>query len=141
MADHSKPVPNTRLRAVRELEFQMSRREFAKKINDTGRAMGENVACGPRLGADWEDGNVLCPRAVYQRILTQMTRVRSMADPGFRLPTPARPAARPQGPQEDSAERRDFLFDGAGVLLALPLGTGQTPGRSARARYAPSKRP
>lgn len=132
MADHRKPVPNTRLRAVRELEFQMSRSEFAKKINDTGRAMGENVACGPRLVADWEDGNVLCPRAVYQRILTQMTRGRSMADLGFRLPTPAlsvRSAGRPFGPQEDSVERRAFLFDGAGVLLALPLGTGQAPGK------------
>jgi hypothetical protein len=133
MADHSKPVPNTRLRAVRELEFQMSRREFAKKVNDTGRAMGENVACGPRLVADWEDGNVACPRAVYQRILTQMTRGRSMAGLGFSLPTPAppvRPAARPSGPQEDSVERRAFLSDGAGVLLALPLGTDrQAPGK------------
>ncbi|MFJ3043809.1 hypothetical protein [Streptomyces tendae] len=133
MADHSKPVPNTRLRAVRELEFQMSRSEFAKKVNDTGRAMGENVACGPRLVADWEDGNVACPRAVYQRILTQMTRGRSMADLGFRLPTPAppvRPAARPYRPQEDSVERRAFLSDGVGVLLALPLGTDkQTPGK------------
>ncbi|MGW6744813.1 hypothetical protein ACWGDX_29450 [Streptomyces sp. NPDC055025] len=137
MADHSKPVPNTRLRAVRELEFQMSRSEFANKVNDTGRAMGENVACGPRLVADWEDGKVLCPRAVYQRILTQMTHGRSMADLGFRLPTPAlparpaRPAARPNGPrqEEDSVERRAFLFDGAGVLLALPLTAGQTPGK------------
>ncbi|QKZ18581.1 hypothetical protein [Streptomyces chartreusis] len=137
MADHHKPVPNTRLRAVRELEFQMSRPEFAKKINDTGKAMGENVACGPRLVADWEDGNVTCPRAVYQRILTQMTHGRSMADLGFRLPAPApparpaRPAARPNGPhrEEDSVERRAFLFDGAGVLLALPLTAGQTPGK------------
>jgi hypothetical protein len=32
---HSKPIPNTRLRAVRELEFQISRSEFAKKVNET----------------------------------------------------------------------------------------------------------
>ncbi|WP_329266784.1 hypothetical protein [Streptomyces sp. NBC_01451] len=125
MADRRKPVPNTRLRAVRELEFQMSRDEFAKKVNKVGMAMGENVACGSRLVADWEDGRVACPRAVYQRILTTMTGGRSMADLGFRLPAPALPvlpAARPYGLQEDSVERRAFLFDGAGVILALPLG-------------------
>ncbi|MEU9189436.1 hypothetical protein AB0D14_33825 [Streptomyces sp. NPDC048484] len=132
MADHRKPSPNTRLRAVRELEFQMSRSEFAKKVNTTGKAMGENVACGARLVADWEDGKVLCPRAVYQRILTTMTSGRSMADLGFRLPAPAlsvRPAARPYGTQEDPVERRAFLLDGAGTILALPLGTGQAPGK------------
>ncbi|MGW0538103.1 hypothetical protein [Streptomyces sp. NPDC003032] len=132
MADHRKPVPNTRLRAVRELEFQMSRGEFAKKVNELGKAMGENVACGSRLIADWEDGNVGCPRAVYRRILTTMTG-RSMADLGFSLPTPALPvlpADRPYGLQEeDSVYRRAFLFDGAGTILALPLGKGQAPGK------------
>lgn len=131
MADHSKPGPNTRLRAVRELEFQMSRSEFAKKVIKTGKAMGENVACGSRLVADWEDGKVLCPRAVYQRILTKMTG-RSMADLGFRLAAPALPVlpvAGPYGPQEDSVDRRAFLFDGAGAVLALPLGTEQVPGK------------
>jgi hypothetical protein len=131
MADHSKPSPNTRLRAVRELEFQMSRSEFAKRVIKTGNAMGESVACGSRLVADWEDGKVLCPRAVYQRILTKMTG-RSMADLGFRLASPALPvlpAAGPYGPQEDSVERRAFLFDGAGAVLALPLGTEQARGK------------
>ncbi|MFD3932646.1 hypothetical protein [Streptomyces sp. NPDC058614] len=132
MADHRKPIPNTRLRAVRELEFQMSRSEFAKRVNAVGTAMGENVACGPRLVADWEDGKVLCPRAVYQRILTKMTGGRSMAGLGFRLASPAvsvPPAAGPYGPQEDPVDRRIFLLDGAGVLLALPLSTEQAPGK------------
>ncbi|MEU2076599.1 hypothetical protein [Streptomyces sp. NPDC013489] len=132
MADHIKPVPNTRLRAVRDLELQMSRREFAKEINTIGAAMGENVACSSRLIADWEDGNVGCPRAVYQRILTKMTG-RSMVELGFRLPAPALsvlPASGPYGPEEDDVERRAFLFDGAGVLLALPLAGGQqAPGK------------
>ncbi|MGW2841804.1 hypothetical protein ACWCWD_28965 [Streptomyces sp. NPDC001493] len=137
MNDHpSKPVPNTRLRAVRELEFQMSRTEFATKVNETGKAMGENVACGPRLVADWEDGNVRCPRAVYQRILTKMTHGRSMTDLGFTLP--ARAARSGQsltgayGRQEEPArapDRRTFLLDGAATLLVLPLTTGPTPGK------------
>ncbi|MFJ2263049.1 hypothetical protein ACIOKD_32895 [Streptomyces sp. NPDC087844] len=138
MAEYQKPVPNTQLRAVRDLEFQMSRSEFAKKINEIGRAMGENVACGPRLVADWEDGTVFCPRAVYQRILTMMTGGRTMAALGFRPPatatvtaTAARSDAGPYGPQEDAVNRRDFLLDGAGAILNfhLPLGDGQAPGK------------
>lgn len=125
MADHRKPTPNARLRAVRELEFQMSRQEFAKKVNKVGEGMGENVACGSRLVAAWEDGKVACPRAVYQRILTKMTNGRSMADLGFRLAAPALsvlPAAGPYGTEEegDPVERRAFLLDAA--VLALPLG-------------------
>ncbi|MFE9851440.1 hypothetical protein ACFYPN_21980 [Streptomyces sp. NPDC005576] len=139
MNDHpSKPSPNTRLRAVRELEFQMSRSEFAKKVKETGKAMGENVACGPRLVADWEDGNVLCPRAVYQRILTKMTHGRSMTDLGFTLPAPPARDARSgpsltgayERPDEPApADRRAFLLDGAAALLALPLTTGPAPGK------------
>jgi hypothetical protein len=131
MADHRKPLPNTRLRAVRERELQMSRAEFAKKINQVGEAMGENVACGARLIADWEDGTVGCPRAVYQRILTTMTG-RTTAALGFRLPTPAqpaRPSCGPYGQQEDGVDRRAFLLDGAGALLALPLIEKQAPGK------------
>ncbi|MEN8651722.1 hypothetical protein ABCR94_14115 [Streptomyces sp. 21So2-11] len=133
MADHRKPHPNTRLRSVRELEFQMSRGEFAKKVNTVGHEMGENVACGSRLVADWEDGKVVCPRAVYQRILTRMTKGRSMTDLGFRLPAPALsalPAAGPHRSEEDSVDRRAFLLDSAGVVLGLPLGVQeQVPGK------------
>ncbi|MFB8441212.1 hypothetical protein ACFC7A_19420 [Streptomyces niveus] len=132
MADHRKPLPNPRLRAVRELEFQMSRSEFARKVNEVGKAMRENVACGSRLVADWEDGKVACPRAVYQRILTKMTGGRSMADLGFRLPAPAPsvlPAAEPYEPEQDPMERRVFLLDGAATILALPLSTGQASGK------------
>ncbi|WP_409240593.1 hypothetical protein [Streptomyces sp. PA5.6] len=132
MADSPKPLPNDRLRAVRVLELQMSRSEFAKQVNALAREMGENVACGTRLVADWEDGKVSCPRAVYQRILTKMTGGRSMADLGFRLSTttvPVLPAAGPYGAEEDDVERRSFLRDGAVLTLAVPLSTGQTLGR------------
>ncbi|MGW3569614.1 hypothetical protein ACWDSL_38110 [Streptomyces sp. NPDC000941] len=133
MADRRSLTPNTVLRAVRELEFQMSRQEFAAEVRATGRAMGENVGCDTRLVAAWEDGDVGCPRAVYQRILTRMTG-RSMADLGFRI-TPALsvpPAAGTYGPPREESgpvERRDFLRDGTGVVLG-PLGAKKkVPGR------------
>lgn len=119
----------------------MGRGEFAKRVNEAGKAMGENVACGSRLVADWEDGKVVCPRAVYQRILTKMTGGRSMADLGFRLPTPAPPAAGPYWPEEDRVERRVFLLDGAAAILALPSARDRRRERSAPARCAPSKQP
>ncbi|MFI8992167.1 hypothetical protein ACIG63_45780 [Streptomyces antimycoticus] len=127
MADRRSLTPNTVLRAVRELEFQMSRGEFAAKVRETGREMGENVGCDTRLVAAWEDGEVGCPRAVYQRILTKMTG-RSMADLGFRIaPALSVPPAAAYGPREESpVERRDFMRDGTGVALGLPLGTEKT---------------
>jgi hypothetical protein len=125
-------TPNAALRAVRELEFQMSRPEFADAILDAGRAMGENVGCTTRLIAAWEDGTVACPRPPYRRILTKMTG-RSMAELGFNI-APSAPPRRP--PAEDTAygtgddvERRVFLLDGAGTALALPMTAHQGPGR------------
>jgi hypothetical protein len=122
---------NAQLRAVREDEFQMSRTEFAKRIVETGKQMGEQVGCTSRLVAAWEDGEVDCPRAVYRRILTTMTG-RTMRDLGFRTTTPALPAA-PTGArgleQEDSVDRRAFLADGTGAALSLaPLGSRQRIG-------------
>lgn len=135
MADRRNP-PNARLRAVREGEFQMSRVEFAKKINAVAEEMGENLGCTSRLVAAWEDGDVDCPRAVYRRVLTTMTGGRSMRDLGFLLTTrarPAAPAAATYGPDvEEPVDRRAFLADGAGAALSLvPLGSRpqKTPGR------------
>lgn len=48
MADRPKP-PNARLRAVRVDELQRSRQELAKLIVETGKEMGETVACTARL--------------------------------------------------------------------------------------------
>lgn len=128
--------PNTRLRAVREGEFQMSRQEFARLIVDTGKGMGEYVGCTARLVAAWEDGEVACPRAVYRRILTKLTG-RSPADLGFRLTAPALPATSARrtltpGQQEDPVDRRAFLVDGVGTALSLvPRGSDldKIPGR------------
>lgn len=135
MADRPRS-PNAQLRAVREGEFQMSRQEFARLIVTTGDEMGEAVGCNSRLVAAWEDGEVKLPRAVYRRILTKMTG-RTMRDLGFRLSTPAlpaAPAAAANGPEEreDPVDRRAFLVDGAGAALSLiPLGTApdKKPGR------------
>jgi hypothetical protein len=133
MADRRK-TPNPQLRAVREGHFQMSRGEFAALVVATGKEMGEAVACAARLVAAWEDGEVELPRPVYQRILTRLTG-HTMGDLGFRRTAPARSAAsdvtpdRP-GQREDQVERRDFLLDGAGVVLGLPLGAeDQAPGK------------
>lgn len=120
MADRP-PSPNVRLRAVRELEFQMSRQEFAKLVVTTGRAMGEHVGCSSRLVAAWEDGDVGCPRGVYRRILTKLTG-RSMSQLGFRPTTafPRQPGAAAYEPEQDGpVDRREFLRDGAGAALGL----------------------
>jgi hypothetical protein len=131
MADRRSLTPNTVLRAVRELEFQMSRHEFADAVRKAGAAMGEHVGCEARLVAAWEDGEVACPRSVYRRILTRMTGGRSMAELGFRVGAPVLSVA-PTPPQRegDSVDRRGFLQDGVGVVLGLPLASAeQAPGR------------
>lgn len=134
-SDH--PRPNTQLRAVRELDLQMSRTEFARLIIATGVEMGEYVGCTARLVAAWEDGSVDCPRAVYRRILSRLTG-RAMAELGFRLPSPSLPAGRAgeradhrtdtPGPV-DHPGRRVVLREGTGAALALIPLTGSGRGR------------
>ncbi len=133
--------PNRDLRALREVELQMSRPELAKALNAQAKKMGENIGCSARLIAAWEDGDVACPRAVYRRVLTAYTG-RTMHQLGFGLPAP-----RPTGPGKstggDEAEeggeavnRRSFLRDGVGVALALPAasrGTGRIGATEIRA--------
>ncbi|MFD5696552.1 hypothetical protein [Streptomyces lasiicapitis] len=120
---------------MRELKLQMSRVEFAQAIVEAGRDMGEAVGCTARLVAAWEDGEVLCPRAVYRRILTRMTG-RSMSDLGFSVGRPAAPAeprTEAVGPEmEDLVERRAFLLDSAGATLGLVPPGSRLEGRRAR---------
>lgn len=121
MADRRK-IPNPRLRAVREGDFQMSRQEFAHLIVATGEEIGEVVACSSRLVAAWEDGEVRLPRGVYRRILTRLTG-RTMQDLGFRLETPiqrvASPVTHTGAKQRNPVDRRGFLTDSAGAALSL----------------------
>ncbi|MEU3353080.1 hypothetical protein [Streptomyces sp. NPDC037389] len=115
--------PNAVLRELRVITFQMSRAEFAAAVNDTAARMGENVACGARLIAAWEDGDVGCPQAAYQRVLTTMTG-RTTEELGFRLttrPESRRPTRPCETDQEEDVIRRAFLADSAGVALSLIL--------------------
>ncbi|WFB09514.1 hypothetical protein LRS74_22530 [Streptomyces sp. LX-29] len=107
---------------MRELEFQMSRPEFARDIVTRGRDMGENVACSARLIAAWEDGTVRCPQPPYRRILTDMTG-RSMMELGFRVPTA------PSAGGDAEMERRDFVFDGVALVLPKGVDLERAPGR------------
>jgi len=62
----------TRLRWYRENVRQETREEFAEALNRLAYSMGENVACGARLIAGWEAGEIQWPRAVYRRLLEAM---------------------------------------------------------------------
>ncbi|WP_055534450.1 hypothetical protein [Streptomyces graminilatus] len=134
MADH-RHSPNLRLRAVRELEFQMSRQEFAKLVVATGEEMDEPVGCTARLVAAWEDGDVDCPRAVYRRILSRLTDGRTMTELGFRPASSAagrQPELPPHEPEQAApVNRRGFLIEGAGTALSFSLGAlvQRRPGR------------
>lgn len=127
--------PNIQLRAVRELEFQMSRQEFAKLVVTTGEEMGEPVGCTSRLVAAWEDGDVDCPRAVYRRILGRLTGGRTMTELGFRPASSAtrrQPVLAPHEPEPVApVNRRGFLFDSAGAAFSFSLGglVQRRPGR------------
>ncbi|MGY1583808.1 GNAT family N-acetyltransferase [Streptomyces sp. MN13] len=118
---------------MREDKLQMSRQEFARLVVRTGQNMGEVVACTVRLVAAWEDGEVQMPRAVYRRILTQLTGC-TMTELGFRPSTPpARAVAAATAPRgEDQVNCRGFLADSAGAalsLIPLPPPRDNTPGR------------
>nr|WSX77539.1 hypothetical protein OH826_29050 [Streptomyces sp. NBC_00899] len=124
-------TPNPVIREVREAHFRMSRDEFARHINATAAAMGENTGCTARLIAAWELGTVARPRPVYERVLHEITG-RSLADLGFaaRRATPlTAPAALAEAYQPytrkadvTEVERRSFLRDGAGSVTGIALG-------------------
>ncbi|WUH91669.1 hypothetical protein OG900_17195 [Streptomyces sp. NBC_00433] len=120
--------PNAVIRDVRETQFRMSREEFARHVNVTATAMGENTGCTARLVAAWERGEVASPRPVYERVLHEITG-RSLADLGFatrRAPAATVPVipTHPYARRADDAdmERRTFLRDGAGSVTGVALG-------------------
>jgi hypothetical protein len=125
---------NNVIREVREIQLRMSREEFARHVNATAAAMGENTGCTARLIAAWELGEVACPRPVYERVLHEITG-RSLPDLGFaaRRPAPATPPPPLQPPERKvigaDVERRTFLRDGAGSVGGIAM----TPRRPAGA--------
>lgn len=125
---------NNVFRTVRESQFRMSRNEFARHINGTAAAMGENTGCTARLVAAWELGTVASPRPVYERVLHEITG-RSLEELGF---APRRPsgsvAAVPQGggTKENGVERRTFILDGTGSATGLAFGLTRPAGPGRR---------
>ncbi|MEC3996211.1 hypothetical protein VSR01_22900 [Actinacidiphila sp. DG2A-62] len=135
-------LPNNVIRGVREVQFRMSREEFARLVNTTAAATGENTGCTARLVAAWERGEVTSPRPVYERVLHELTG-RGLAELGFR---PRRTAtetavrlpqlAHPNDPytrkaDDTDVERRALLRDGVGSVTSVALGLNgpQSSGR------------
>ena len=84
MATGKARAPNLVLRYIRETERRESREEFAAAVVAAGRQLGDHqLACDARLIARWEDGDVECPRPVYQRALAALTG-RPFGELGFR---------------------------------------------------------
>jgi hypothetical protein len=124
-------IPNDTLRAIREQQFRMSRPEFATRINEEGARLREYVTCTARVIATWEDGEVLCPRPVYCRILHSLTG-KTPEELGFqRGAARASARARHQHARDGNpVERRTFLLEGAaGLGLSLVAGHSISPGR------------
>lgn len=133
--------PNPVIREVRETQFRMSREEFARHVNATAAAMGENTGCTSRLIAAWERGEVASPRPVYERVLHEITG-RSAAELGFRTrraTTVTEPGvrSRPYEPymrkaDDTDVERRTFLREGAGSVTGVALGLQRPEGSGRR---------
>ncbi len=116
-------TPNSKIRAVREERFQMSRPEFASLINQHGLRMGENTGCTSRVIATWEDGDVACPRPIYRRILTELTG-ENMTALGFTSGrTPTVITLDQLDDQEQPVDRRSFLSGLAALGLDPERGT------------------
>jgi hypothetical protein len=66
-------TPNTTLRRIREHERRESREEFARAVVAKARELGEqHLACDARLVGRWENGDIVCPRPIYQRVLSAL---------------------------------------------------------------------
>jgi hypothetical protein len=112
-ADKAK-TPNLVLRHIREVERRETREEFAAAVVNAGRQLGDrSLGCDARLVARWEDGEVECPRAVYQRALTALTG-RPLAQLGFRL----RNAIELPSPIDLTRDRLSFDVDNEGQVWA-----------------------
>jgi hypothetical protein len=110
-------TPNATLRRIRQQERRESREEFARAVVATAERLGEpQLACDARLVARWEDGEVACPRPIYQRVLSGLLD-RPFIELGFSgsaldLPTVSR------GFGDLSSENIDFRIDEEGRVWA-----------------------
>ncbi|GAA1399157.1 hypothetical protein GCM10009639_38450 [Kitasatospora putterlickiae] len=115
--------PNNVFRWVREVEWDMSRREAAEFLVSESIKGGELVYLVARTIATWEDGTTAWPRAKYRRLLERVTG-RDATELGF-TPPPSRcgttvpVAADPtRGGDEDMRRRSVLLGVGTVVLTA-----------------------
>jgi hypothetical protein len=97
-----------RLRWFRECVRRETREEFAEAINKLARQLQVNVNCGERLVARWEDGDIRCPRPVYQRLLAGLDAPLPSA---LALPC-SRPADVPSVLADDAEETAGALVSG-----------------------------
>lgn len=104
-------TPNLVLREIRT-RLHLSQDEFAARVRQAGRRLGEPNDCSKRLVQRWESGEHATCRPVYQRALQEATG-RPFEELGF---------APDQSPPVD---RRSFVAAGAlatsGVALAEPF--------------------
>jgi hypothetical protein len=124
-------TPNLVLRHIREVERLESREEFAAAVVIAGRQLGDkHLGCDARHVARWEDGDVVRPRAAYQRALEALTG-RPFAELGFRrrnaIELPSSPELTPdrlsfhvdgEGRVWATVDRRTFLVGTSATLLA-----------------------
>jgi len=124
-------APNLVLRRIREVERRETREEFAAAVVIAGRGFGDDhLRCDARLVARWEDGDVGCPRAAYQRALEALTG-HPFAGLGFRqrnaieLPSPSGLTPErlsfhvdEEGRVWATVDRRTFLVGTSAALLA-----------------------
>ncbi len=88
-AEPSQRSWGVRLRSFRLDHLQISRKDFAERINARAREERVNVACSERHVARWEDGDVRTPSAVYRRLLAAIGAPVPHHDPRSTRPRPA----------------------------------------------------
>lgn len=87
MAPSGERIPNQTLRAVRRA-LNLSQDEFAARLRDAGRRLGEPNEANKRLVQRWETGVSVSARPVYRRALEAVTG-RPYASLGFADRAPA----------------------------------------------------
>jgi transcriptional regulator with XRE-family HTH domain len=80
-------VPNLVLRALRN-ELNLSQDEFARRLKEVGRQVGEPNDCTKRHVQRWESGSSRTCRPIYRRALEALTG-RPFTQLGFTAPSPA----------------------------------------------------
>ncbi|MFD5438266.1 GNAT family N-acetyltransferase [Kitasatospora sp. NPDC127067] len=117
--------PNDTFRRLREVEWDMGRREAAEFLVGKSIEFGEPVLLVTRTIATWEDGDSTWPRAKYRRLLHKVTG-KTATELGFIEPrqrgkkTRPEPLVQTEGGDEDM-RRRSILLGAGAALLACAV--------------------